>query len=67
MKIGRQVVKARRALGISQLLYAELLGISQQAISKIERDAVQDVSGATLLRLIKHGGLVLTNRGLRAA
>lgn len=65
MKLGKEIRRAREAMGLTQPAYAQRVGLTQQRVSELERGA--SIGTKTLERLIKRGGLRWTERGPRAA
>ena len=53
--LGRKIMQMRELLGITQEAVAEKIGVSQQAVSKIEQN--EDVDDATLERVAKALGV----------
>ena len=43
MTTGERITKLRRSLGMSQVAFAELIGVSKQSLYKYERDIIQTI------------------------
>lgn len=66
-RLGPEVRKARRRLGLSQTGYSKKTGLSQQVLSNLEHEQRNDPRLSTVIALVFRGGMELTVRGLRAA
>lgn len=67
MRVGREVRKARKELGLRPAEFARQTGLSQQLLWNLENDRRMDPRLSTVLALVFRGGMKLTPEGLKAA